>query len=251
MKVLLPIKQVPEGTKEGDKLNVFVYRDSQDRIIATTREPLLVLGEVAMMTVKEVTNIGAFLDWGLEKDLLLPYKEQKHEVKVGERCPICLYTDKSGRLCGTMKVYDCLRCDSPYKKDEQVTGFIYELHPEIGAFVAVDKKYHGVIPKKELFEQVSIGDMVTARVTEVRQDGKLNLSIRKKSFEQMDDDAKIVMDVLKKYNGVLPFTDKSADAERIKKEFHLSKNAFKRAVGRLLKEKKIKITEKTIELEQV
>lgn len=246
-KVLLPIKQVPAGVQEGDELSVFIYRDSEDRMIATTREPLLVLGETAMMTVKEVTKIGAFLDWGLEKDLLLPYKEQKHAVAPGERYPICLYMDKSGRLCGTMKVYDCLCADAPYEKDAEVTGMVYELHEEIGAFVAVDRKYHAVIPKKEIFEELSVGQMVTARVTDVRADGKLNLSLRKKSFMQMDEDARTVWEVLERYGGVLPFTDKSVDAERVKKEFHLSKNAFKRAVGRLLKEGKIKITEKTIE----
>lgn len=246
-KVLLPIKQVPQGVSEGDELTVFIYLDSKDRMIATTREPLLVLGEVAMMTIKEVTPIGAFLDWGLEKDLLLPYKEQRHEVMPGEQYPICLYVDKSGRLCGTMKVYDCLSTDAPYEKDAEVTGMVYELHDKIGAFIAVDRKYHAVIPKKELFEPLSVGQTVTARVTEVRSDGKLNLSLRKKAFLQMDEDTKTVWDVLERYNGILPFTDKSVDAERVKQEFHLSKNAFKRAVGRLLKEKKIKITDKTIQ----
>lgn len=247
-KVLLPIKQVPQGVSEGDELTVFVYLDSKDRMIATTREPLLVLGEIAMMTVKEVTPIGAFLDWGLEKDLLLPYKEQKHEIVPGEQYPVCLYRDKSGRLCGTMKVYGRLRADAPYEKDAEVTGMVYELHDEIGAFVAVDRKYHAVIPKKELFETLSVGQTVTARVTEVRSDGKLNLSLRKKAFLQMDEDAKTVWNVLERYNGVLPFTDKSVDAERVKQEFHLSKNAFKRAVGRLLKDGKIKVTDKTIEV---
>ncbi len=246
-KVLLPIKQVPESIQEGEKLTVFIYRDSKDRLIATTREPMLVLGEVAMMTVKEVTPIGAFLDWGLEKDLLLPYKEQKHTVTPGEQYPICLYADKSGRLCGTMKIYDYLRTDSPYQKDDEVTGFVYELHNTIGAFVAVDRKYHAVIPKKELYETLSIGQIVTARVVEVRSDGKLNLNLRKKSYQQMEDDADVILEKIKEYSGVLPFTDKSVDAQRVKEEFHLSKNAFKRAVGRLLKEGKIKITDTTIE----
>lgn len=247
-KVLLPIKQVPEEIQEGDELTVFIYRDSKDRMIATTREPLLVLGETAMMTVKEITPIGAFLDWGLEKDLLLPYKEQKHKVEPGEQYPIYLYADKSGRLCGTMKVYDCLRTDAPYKKEEEVTGMVYELHEKIGAFVAVDRKYQAVIPKKELYEELSIGQMITARVTEVRSDGKLNLSLRKKSYQQMDEDAEMILKMLKQYHGVFPFTDKTVDAQRIKEEFHLSKNAFKRAIGRLLKAGKIKITDATIEI---
>lgn len=245
-KVLLPIKQVPPEIQDGEELMVFVYRDSKDRMIATTREPLLVLGEIAMMTVKEVTPIGAFLDWGLEKDLLLPYKEQKHKVAPGEQYPIWLYADKSGRLCGTMKVYDCLRTDAPYKKDAEVTGMVYELHDKIGAFVAVDRKYHAVIPKKDLFEELSVGQIITARVTEVRSDGKLNLSIRKKSYQQIDEDVSVILKMFEHYNGVLPFTDKSVDAQWIKEEFHLSKNAFKRAIGRLLKERKIKITDTEI-----
>lgn len=245
-KVLLPIKQVPPGIQEGEELTVFIYRDSKDRMIATTREPLLVLGEVAMMTVKEVTPIGAFLDWGLEKDLLLPYKEQKYKVTPGEQYPIWLYIDKSGRLCGTMRIYDCLQADAPYGKDAEVTGMVYELHDKIGAFVAVDRKYHAVVPKKELFEKISVGQMITARVTEVRSDGKLNLSLRKKSYQQMDEDINVVLKMLERYNGVLPFTDKSVDAQRIKEECHLSKNAFKRAIGRLLKDGKIKITDTEI-----
>ncbi len=245
-KVLLPIKQVPEGIQIGDELTVFIYRDSKDRIIATTREPLLVLGETAMMTVKEVTPIGAFLDWGLEKDLLLPYKEQKHPVAPGERYPICLYIDRSGRLCGTMKVYDCLQTNAPYQKDDEVKGLVYELHDKIGAFVAVDGKYHSVIPKKALFEELFIGQIVTARVVGIRPDGKLNLSLRKKSYQQIDEDADQILKILEQYHGVLPFTDKSVDAQRIKEEFHLSKNAFKRAVGRLLKNGKIKITDTEI-----
>jgi len=246
-KVLLPMKQVPEGTKEGDELTVFIYRDSKDRLIATIREPLLVLGETAMMTVKEVTPIGAFLDWGLEKDLLLPYKEQKHPVEPGEQYPIFLYTDKSGRLCGTMKVYDCLQSNTPYQKDDEVTGMVYELHEKIGAFVAVDRRYHAVVPRKELFEQLIVGQMVTARVTEVRKDGKLNLSLRKKAYMQMDADIQTIWEGLERYHGSFPFTDKSVDPEILKEEFHLSKNAFKRAIGRLLKERKIKITDTTIE----
>ena len=246
-KVLLPMKQVPEGIQIGEELTVFIYRDSKDRLIATRKEPLLVLGEVAMMTVKEVTPIGAFLDWGLEKDLLLPYKEQKHPVVSGEQYPICLYTDKSGRLCGTMNVYECLQTDAPYQKGEEVTGLVYELHNKIGAFVAVDRKYHAVIPKKGLFEELSVGQMVTTWITDIRPDGKMNLSLRKKGYQQMEEDAVLILKVLEQYNGVLPFTDKSVDSQRIKEEFHLSKNAFKRAIGRLLKEKKIKITDSTIE----
>lgn len=246
-KVLLPKKQVPLGADVGDIIEVFIYRDSSDRIISTVNEPKLTLGETALLEVKTVSEIGAFLDWGLEKDLFLPFKEQTISVEVGKSYVVALYTDKSDRLCATMKVYDFLREDAPYKKDEMITATVYELNDEIGAFVAIDNLYQGLVPKKELFEEFAIGEVIEARVTDIREDGKINLSVRQKAHIQMDQDSEMVLARIKEYDGVLPFNDK-ADPEIIKKEFKLSKNAFKRAVGRLLKEGKIKITESTIEL---
>lgn len=245
--VLLPKKQVPEGTKIGDKLEVFIYKDSEDRLIATTGEPKLQVGEVGVLTVKEVGRIGAFLDMGLEKDLLLPFKEQNHKVRQGEECLVALYVDKSKRLAATMKVYSYMSNQSPYKKDDKVKGTVYEINESLGAFVAVDNRYYGLIPMKEMFGDIRLGDVVEARVTKVREDGKLDLSPREKAYIQMDADSELVLKVIQEFDGVLPFNDK-ASPETIKREFHMSKNAFKRAVGHLLKEGKVKITEKSIEL---
>lgn len=244
--VLLPRKQVPEGTKPGDSLEVFVYKDSEDRMIATTAVPKLQVGETGVLQVKDVVKIGAFLDMGLEKDLLLPFKEQSHRVRPGEDCLVALYIDKSGRLAATMKVYPYMSAESPYKKDDRVTGTIYEINDTLGAFVAVDNRYFGLIPKKELYGNFHPGDVVEARVVKVREDGKLDLSPRQKAYLQMDEDAQLVLKVIDEFDGVLPFNDK-ARPETILREFQMSKNAFKRAVGRLLKENKIRITEKTIE----
>ena len=244
--VLLPKKQVPEGTEIGDKIEVFIYKDSEDRLIATTGEALVQVGEVALLKVKEVGKIGAFLDMGLEKDLLLPFKEQNHKVRAGEECLVALYVDKSRRLAATMKVYSYMSNQSPYKKDDKVTGTVYEINENLGAFVAVDNRYYGLIPARELFGDIHEGDTVEARVVKVREDGKLDLSPREKSYLQMDADSQMVMKMIDQCGGVLPFNDK-VSPELIKDKFHLSKNAFKRAVGRLLKEGKIKITEKTIE----
>lgn len=244
--VLLPKRQVPKETKLGDILEVFIYKDSEDRLIATTGVAKLQVGEVAVLTVKEVAKIGAFLDMGLEKDLLLPFKEQTHKVTQGEECLVALYIDKSNRLAATMKVYSYMSNQSPYQKDDKVTGTVYEMNETLGAFVAVENRYYGLIPQKELFGGIHEGDVIEARVTKVREDGKLDLSPREKAHVQMDVDSELVLKVLAEYNGVLPFTDK-ADPDIIKREFKLSKNAFKRAVGHLLKEGKIKITEKTIE----
>ena len=234
-RVLLPKKQVPSGVGIGDPVEVFLYKDSKDRLIATTQEPKIVLGEVKALKVADTGRIGAFLDWGLEKDLLLPFKEQTAKVKKGDSCLVSLYVDKSGRLCATMKVYEKLRKDSPYKKDDRVQGIIYEQSYNFGLFVAVDDIYCALIPKKEVYGKLHVGDRIEARVTEVKPDGKLDLSVREKAFIQMDADAKMVLERMDAHGGRLPFTDK-ADPEVIKKETGLSKNAFKRAVGRLMKE---------------
>ncbi|RDU22693.1 CvfB family protein [Anaerosacchariphilus polymeriproducens] len=244
-RVLLPKKQVPEGMKTGDEIEVFIYKDSKDRIIATTNEPKIALGELAVLEVIEVGKIGAFLDWGLEKDLLLPFKEQTKRVRQGEKYLVSLYIDKSNRLCATMKIYDFLRNDSPYNKDDQVQGIVYEISEEFGTFVAVEELYSGLIPKKEGNTGLQVGDIAEFRVTNVKEDGKLDLSIRKKAYLQMSEDAKTVMNAIEEYAGVLPFNDKAAP-EIIQRELGLSKNAFKRAVGKLLKEGKIDISDKTI-----
>lgn len=243
--VLLPAKQVPEGSAPGDRLEVFVYRDSRDRIIATVHEPKLVMGQTAELTVAQVGKFGAFLDWGLEKDLLLPFKEQRGRVRQGDKVLVSLYIDKSSRLCATMNVYGALRTDSPYRAEDRVRGRVYELSDNFGAFVAVDNRYSGLIPRKELYGTVEPGTDIEARVVRVREDGRLDLSIREKAYLQMDVDAEKVLALLDSYEGALPFSDKAAP-EVIKHETGMSKNEFKRAVGRLLKQGKIEIGERTI-----
>lgn len=246
-KVLLPKNQVEPDTKLGDELEVFIYRDSDDRLIATTTHPPLTLGKIAMLKVIEVGNIGAFLDWGLAKDLLLPFKEQTRRVCTGEEVLVSLYIDKSNRLCGTMKVYHYLNNSSPYQKDDKVIGTVYELNSEFGAFVAVDNMYAALIPNKELYRDLKPGDSVEARVTNVREDGRLDLSIREKSYIQIDFDAQTILDRLSSNGGHLDLNDKS-DPKEIKREFNLSKNAFKRAIGRLLKNGDITLLEEGISL---
>ena len=246
-RVLLPKKEVPKGLEIGDPVEVFLYKDSADRLIATTREPKIKLGEVKTLTVADTGRIGAFLDWGLPKDLLLPFKEQTGRVAKGDQVLVSLYIDKSGRLCATMKVYEMLRTDAPYQKDDQVEGIVYETSERFGVFVAVDDCYSALIPRREAFGDLKVGTRIKGRVLRVREDGKLDLSVREKAYLQMDEDAKQIYERMLEYGGSLPFTDK-ADPELIKKEFGLSKNAFKRAVGRLLKAGKIQITEKSIEI---
>lgn len=245
-RVLLPGKRVPEQTKEGDEIEVFIYKDSKDRIIATTAEPKLKMGEYTPLRVVSVQKIGAFLDWGLEKDLFLPYKEQTAKVHEGDEVLVRLYIDKSKRLCASMRgLYEMLSTDSPYEAGETIHGRVYEFSNNFGAFVAVDDKYSALIPRHEDHSNLRIGEVIEAKIVEVKPDGKLTLTMRDKAYIQMEEDAQQVLKLLDQYAGVLPFTDK-ASPEVIMRETKMSKNAFKRAVGHLYKERKIEIKEHCI-----
>jgi len=243
--VLLPKKQVPAGIQPGDAIEVFIYRDSMDRMIATTNEPLVMVGETALLTVAQTGKNGAFLDWGLEKDLFLPFKEQTYKIKNGDQVIVTLYIDKSERICSTMKVYHQLRKDSPYKKGDVVQGRIYDKSDNFGMFVAVDDQYSALIPKHEMVKELKVGMVIEGRIANVKEDGKLDLSLRAKIPQQMSEDAAAILEALKEYNGVLPVTEKSTP-EKIKDELSMSKAAFKRAIGKLLKEEEIHIVEGVI-----
>jgi uncharacterized protein len=245
--ILLPKSQVPQEIETGDEIEVFVYKDSEDRTISTIRKPKLAIGELAVLKVVEITKIGAFLDWGFEKDLFLPFREQVGKVIKGGRYLVGLYVDSSNRLCATMNVFNLLSSESPYKENDKVQGTVYSISKELGAFVAVENKYQGLIPNKELYGSYTEGDIVEARIKNVRQDGKLELSLRKEAYNEIEGDAEKIIARLKLNGGILLIND-SSSPERIKSELNMSKGAFKRAVGRLLKEGAIRITDKGIEM---
>lgn len=247
--VLLPKSQVPRDVQTGDAIEVFLYKDSEDRLIATCKEPGLMLHQVGRLRVREVGRIGAFLDWGLDKDLLLPFHEQPRDrrVQAGQEVLCAVYIDKSGRLAATMNVYPWLSLQSPYQKGDTVSGTVYETSENFGRFVAVDDRYSALIPKKELIRELKVGDTVKARVANVRPDGKLDLSLRAPAADQMTEDAAVLLKKLQQNNGTLPFSDK-ADPDLIRREMQMSKAQFKRAAGRLLKEGKIRIGENSISL---
>ena len=248
-KVLLPKKQVPADMEVGDPIDVFLYKDSNDRPIATVKEPKLTLGQTARLRVVSVGKVGAFLDWGLEKDLFLPYREQTTQVKAGDEVIAALYLDKSERLCATMKVYPYLQKESPYQKDDVVTGMVYEISHNFGAFVAVDDKYSALIPKKELYGELHVLQQINARVTGVKEDGKLDLGIRQKAHLQMNEDADKVLSLLREKKGFLPLHDKSSP-EQIRETIGMSKNEFKRAIGHLYKEHLITLESDGIRLKK-
>ncbi len=227
-----------DNIKEDSEIEVFVYRDSKNNLIASTKEALAQVGDLAYLKVIDITNIGAFLDIGLEKDLFLPFKEQRYNLVEDESYLVAVYLDKSGRLCATTDIYEYLKEDSSYKKGDWVKGTVYMIDKEIGAFIAVDNKYKGLIPKNEYFQEINNGEIIEARVIRVREDGKLDLSPRKIAYQQMESDADLILDIMKKNDGFLNLNDKSEPLE-IKKQLDLSKSSFKRAVGKLLKENKI------------
>ncbi|WP_305766882.1 S1 RNA-binding domain-containing protein [Candidatus Epulonipiscium viviparus] len=234
-KILLPNSEVAEEMKLGDTVSVFVYKDTKDRPVATLKRPAIVLGEIAPLEVLEVTNIGAFLNWGLIKDLFLPFKEQTVKVRAGKTYVVGLYVDKTERLCATMKVYNLLQNASALEVNKTTKGLVYQVSDEYGIFVAVEGKYHGLIPKREIYQNYQVGEWIDVRVTRVRPDGKLELSVRKQINGQMEVDAKKLLDAIHAQKGFLNLHDKSSPIE-IKNCLNMSKASFKRAVGRLLKE---------------
>ncbi|MBR5637369.1 MAG: RNA-binding protein [Pseudobutyrivibrio sp.] len=242
-KVLLPKKQVPEGVSIGDEVAAFVYKDSKDRLIATTTTPKLTLGQFGVLSVSQLNKVGAFLDWGLEKDLFLPFKEMTRQPSEGDEIIVRVYIDKSQRLCASMKgIYELLSKKPPYQVGDEVEARIYEFGHDFGTFVALEDKYSAMIPRHEDVSKYRIGDVIMVRVTGIKEDGKCDVTIRDKAYVQMEDDAEALLDLIDSYAGVLPFSEK-ASPEVIKRETGLSKAAFKRAIGRLYKERKITLTD--------
>ena len=206
-----------------------------------------VLFRSGLLKVVDITKIGAFLDWGLEKDLFLPFKEQTMKLEKGREYLIGLYIDKSDRLCGTMRIRDFLESSSPYKENDWVKGTIYSINDEFGAFVAVDNKYEGLIPRKELIGVYVPGEEVKLRVVGVKEDGKLDLSLRDKSYMEIGKDVETVLNKAINNGGVLLLNDYSSPKE-VRKELNMSKSAYKKAIGRLLKEGKIEFIENGIKI---
>jgi hypothetical protein len=233
--------------EKGEMKDVFVYK-MNNRLEGSLKRPLLVIGEIGYLKVVDITEIGAFMEWGLDKNLFLPFKQQKGQIRVGHEYIVGIYLDKSDRLCATMDIYEMLRTDSPYKIGDKVKGTIYSLKRGLGAMVAVENKYHGLIQEKDFFGK-GIGDQVEARVVKIREDGKLNLNLFDKTHTKMDDDAELIYKRLVKAGGFLPYSDKT-NPNVIKETFNISKGAFKIAVGRLYKRDLITITDKGIGLKR-
>ncbi|WP_319200626.1 S1-like domain-containing RNA-binding protein [uncultured Ilyobacter sp.] len=233
--ILLPNNEIENIEVEpGDYLDVFIYRDSEDRLIATLRKTYAVVGALSKLEVVDITEIGAFLDWGLNKDILLPRGQEEGKLKLGNKYLVGLYEDKKGRLSATMQIYKFLMPCSDYKANDSVSATVYRIQKDIGVFVAVDDRYFGLIPKSECYEEYEVGQELELRVIRVREDGKLDLSPRALLHQQMDKDAEKLIEKMKLYRNTFPLNDKSSP-EKIEKMLGMSKKAFKRAMGSLLK----------------
>jgi predicted RNA-binding protein (virulence factor B family) len=235
--ILLPRPEVPEGAKIGDALEVFVYLDSDDRPVATRRSPKLELGEVAFLAVTDVARVGAFVDWGLPKELLVPFAEQTRDLNVGERHPVGLYVDKTGRLAGTMRVSEMLASGREgLALDEWIEGEAWRNDPDIGLFVLAERRWVGLVPASEP-HALTRGERARFRVTTLLPDGKVELSLRGLAHEELEGDARKILAVLGQRAAVRVGNHSTPD--EIRAVFGLSKKAFKRAVGRLLKEQAV------------
>lgn len=239
--VLLPKKQVPDNTQVGDELDVFIYKDSSDRLISTTRKTKIQVGELARLEVQQITKIGAFVDIGLERDVLIPFKEMGAQLEVGDYVLVGLYVDRSNRLAATTKVYRLLEIPKGFKVNDEVEATVYSI-TDFGVMVAIENKYFGLIAKQEQ-GNLKLGDLVHARVIKIRDDGKINLSLKKNIRDQIQLDADLVWSRIGETG--LGFSEKS-EKELIMRELGLSKSAFKRALGNLLKRDLIVITEENV-----
>lgn len=243
--ILLPNNELEGRELEaGDEVDVLIYRDSEDRLIATFRKTEALVGTVAKLKVNDINeDLGAFLNWGLNKDLFLPNSQIEGDIEIGQEVLVGVYEDSKERLSATMKIYSYLLPNNDYKKNDMVTGTVYRINDEIGVFVAVDDRYFGLIPKSECYKSYNIGDVVETRVIRVREDGKLDLAEKALAYMQMGEDSQLILEKMKLLKGQFRFTD-SSSPESIRDYFGISKKAFKRAMGSLLKAEKVTKDEK-------
>lgn len=238
--ILLPNRYVPEDATVGDELEVFIYSDSEDRLIATTEGPIATVGQFALLKVKSVERVGAFLDWGLLKDLLLPYREQSRELHVGDSVLVYIYLDNTERICASMRIERHIeKSPGDYQPGQQVELMIAG-KTELGYKAIVDGRHFGVIFANEVFQPLRQGQIVDGFIKQVRPDGKIDLSLQKTGHTAGDDIAPKIIDMLKQKGGFLAITDKTAP-ETIYRLFGASKKKFKIALGGLYKNRKIVI----------
>lgn len=239
--ILMPCKYVPEGTKPGDEIECFVYLDQDERLIATTEKPLAKVGDFAYLECSWVNEYGAFLDWGLMKDLFCPFREQKKKMQIGDSYIVYIYVDpESYRIVATAKIDKYLDTDVPaYRHNEKVSLLVWQ-KTDLGFKVIVDNRYAGLVYRDQIFKYIHTGDRIDGFVDQVREDGKLDIMLQPSGKQQTENFAAVLLDYIKSHGGSCPFGDKS-DADDIKKMFQVSKKVFKKAIGDLYKQRLITV----------
>ena len=246
--ILLPTRYVPDGCKPGDVLNVFIYLDMDERLIATTLRPFVQVGQFAYLEVAWTNQFGAFLNWGLMKDLFVPFREQKMKMVKGNRYLVHAHLDEeSYRIVASAKVERYLSKEkAPYERGEEVECLVWQ-KTDLGFKVIVDNKYSGMLFKNEVFQQLRIGFTLKAFVKQVREDGKIDLELQKGGAQKVDDFSEVLLNYIKEQGGYTTMNDKT-DAEEIYNTFGVSKKTFKKAVGELYKKRQILLEEGGIRL---
>jgi len=246
--ILMPTKWVPQDTKIGDKLNVFIFRDSDDRLIATTIEPYATANTFAFLEAKQVNQVGAFLDWGMDKDLLVPFREQSQRLEPGRSYVVFVYVDEeTNRLTASTKLNRYIQNDNIELRDGDIVDLLIYSETDLGFNAIINNRYSGLIYKNEIYEAIRVGDKIKGYVKHVREDNKIDLSLQKSGFELVDDVKWRILNMMKQSDGFLSLTDNSSP-EEIKAKLQISKKAFKKAIGALYRERLVKLTDKGVEL---
>ncbi len=248
IEILMPTKWIPAGTKIGDTLNVFVFRDSSDRLIATTVEPYAIANTFAFLEAKQVNEIGAFLDWGMDKDLLVPFREQAHRMESGKSYVVYVYVDEeTDRIVASAKLNRFIENEDIDLQDGDIVELLIYSETNLGYNAIINNLYSGLIYKNEIFEAIRVGDKIKGYVKQVREDNKIDLSLQKSGYELVDDVKWRILNLMKQNSGFLALTDNSSP-EEIKAKLQISKKAFKKAVGALYRERLVKLTPEGVEL---
>lgn len=246
--ILIPKKYVPQNTKVGDELEVFVYTDSEDRLIATTLSPIAVVGEFAAMTVKDVAPFGAFLDWGIQKDLLVPNNEQHRKLHVGQKTVVRVCLDpRTDRVIGVGKLNAFLSKDTENLEEGQEVRLLVYDETDLGYMAIINNLYAGMLYRNEVFEPLVVGDTRTGYIRKIREDGKIDLRLSREGVAAIADGKDIILEKLKAAGGFLPYHDKT-EADTLKKAFQMSKKTFKKAIGGLYRDGVIVLLENGIKL---
>jgi hypothetical protein len=246
--ILLPKRFVPEGLKVGDTVKVFVYHDSESRLVATTQEPKGTVGEIVKLKAMTVTNQGAFLDWGLMKDIFVPKSKQLSGMREGAEYLVKIYLDEqTGRVAATEKIEPFLSNDELTVKEKDVVDLVVYRRTDIGYLVIINNKHTGVLHFNEIYQSIGVGDKFTGFIKAIRPDNKIDVVLGKSGYNRVEDEVTKIMRLLHENSGYLPYHDKS-DPEEIYSFFGMSKKAFKMATGNLYKQQKITFTKTGIKL---